>query len=173
MIQLWNRLYKKGHKKNIFRMESKDSKCHCDQLHCHVYFYGLNHAFGWYLQKNRCYTGITESVQLGTKNARTCHVTCQWFVETDELGFKIRHLNRPQTKRGILSAICSLYDLRGFAALETITASTGHLEDKVELGSSFGRGHPRQLRAWSISCHPGSASHTTLLLPTQNGWLQV
>ena len=72
----------------------------------------------------------------------------QWFVETDELGFKIRQLNRPQTKRGILSAICSLYDLRGFAALETITTSTGHLEDKVELGSSFGRGIPRQLRAW-------------------------
>ena len=72
----------------------------------------------------------------------------QWFVETDELGFKIRHLNRPQTKRGILSAICSLYDLRGFAALETITTSTGHLEDKVELGLSFGRGLPRQLRAW-------------------------
>ena len=72
----------------------------------------------------------------------------QWFVETDELGFKIRHLNRPQTKRGILSAICSLYDLRGFAALETITTSTGHLEDKVELGLSLGRGLPRQLRAW-------------------------
>ena len=72
----------------------------------------------------------------------------QWFVETDELGFKIRHLNRPQTKRGILSAICSLYDLRGFAALETITTSTGHLEDKVELGLSFERGLPRQLRAW-------------------------
>lgn len=46
----------------------------------------------------------------------------RWFVETDELGFKIRHLNRPETKRGILSAICSLYDLRGFAGLETITA---------------------------------------------------
>lgn len=46
----------------------------------------------------------------------------QRFVETDELGFKIRHLNRPETKRRILSAICSLYDLRGFTGLETITA---------------------------------------------------
>ena len=30
------------------------------------------------------------------------------FVETDELGFEIKNLNRPETKRGILSAVCSL-----------------------------------------------------------------
>ena len=27
----------------------------------------------WILTEKRCYIGITESVQLGTKNARTCH----------------------------------------------------------------------------------------------------
>lgn len=46
-----------------------------------------------------------------------------WFVETDELGFKIRDLNRPETKRGILSSTCSLYDLLGFAASKTIKSS--------------------------------------------------
>ena len=46
-----------------------------------------------------------------------------WFVEIDELGFKIRDLNCPETKREILSSICSLHDLLGFAAPETITSS--------------------------------------------------
>ena len=48
----------------------------------------------------------------------------RWFVETEEVGFEIRDLNCPETKRGILSAICSLYDLLGFPARETITATT-------------------------------------------------
>ena len=39
----------------------------------------------------------------------------RWFVETGELGLKIRD------KRGILYSICSLYNLLGFATLETIT----------------------------------------------------
>ena len=46
-----------------------------------------------------------------------------WFVETDELGFKIRDLNRPETKRDILPSTCSVYDLLGFAASKTITSS--------------------------------------------------
>jgi len=46
-----------------------------------------------------------------------------WFVEKDELGFKIRNLNCPETKRGILSSICSVHDLLGFAAPKTITSS--------------------------------------------------
>ena len=46
-----------------------------------------------------------------------------WFVETDELGFKIRDLNRPETKRDILPSTCSAYDLLGFAASKTIKSS--------------------------------------------------
>lgn len=46
----------------------------------------------------------------------------RWFVETDELGFEIKNLNRPETKRGILSAVCSLYDPLGFAAPVALTA---------------------------------------------------
>ena len=46
-----------------------------------------------------------------------------WFVETDELGFKIRDLNRPETKRDILPSTCSVYDLLGFAASKTIKSS--------------------------------------------------
>ena len=45
-----------------------------------------------------------------------------WFVETDEVGFKITNLNRPETKRGILSAVCSLYDPLGLAAPVALTA---------------------------------------------------
>ena len=45
----------------------------------------------------------------------------RWFVETDELGFEIKNLNRPETKRGILSAVCSLYDPLGFAAPVALT----------------------------------------------------
>lgn len=46
----------------------------------------------------------------------------RWFVETDELGFQIKNLNHPETKRGILSAVCSLYDPLGFAAPVALTA---------------------------------------------------
>ena len=45
-----------------------------------------------------------------------------WFVESDELGFEIKKLHRPETKRGILSTICSLHDPLGFAAPVTLTA---------------------------------------------------
>lgn len=44
----------------------------------------------------------------------------RWFVESDELGFEIKKLHRPETKRGILSTICSLYDPLGFAAPVTL-----------------------------------------------------
>ena len=47
----------------------------------------------------------------------------RWLVGTDELGFKIRELNCPETKRSILSSMCPVYDPLGFAAPETITVS--------------------------------------------------
>lgn len=46
----------------------------------------------------------------------------RWFVQTDELGFEIKNLNRPETNRGILSSLCSLYDPLGFAAPVALTA---------------------------------------------------
>ena len=45
-----------------------------------------------------------------------------WFVQTAELGFEIKNLNRPKTKHGILSSVCSLYDPLGFAAPVALTA---------------------------------------------------
>ena len=45
-----------------------------------------------------------------------------WFVGDDTLGFKIRHLDRPETKRGILSTVCSLFDPLGFAAPVALAA---------------------------------------------------
>ena len=46
----------------------------------------------------------------------------RWFVQTDELGFETKNLNHPETKRGILSSVCSLYDPLGFAAPVALTA---------------------------------------------------
>ena len=90
----------------------------------------------------------------------------RWFVETDEPGFKIGDLKRPGTKRGTLSSICSLFDLVGFAAPETMTTNTRHLEDMVGLGSALGRGLTRQLQVLGQSAAiPDSTSHNTLLLP--------
>ena len=45
-----------------------------------------------------------------------------WFVGDDTLGFKIRHLDRPKTKHGILSIVCSLFDPLGFAAPVALAA---------------------------------------------------
>ena len=45
-----------------------------------------------------------------------------WFVVDDTPGFKIRHLDRPKTKRGTLSTVCSLFDPLGFAAPVALTA---------------------------------------------------
>lgn len=45
-----------------------------------------------------------------------------WFVESDELRFENKKLHHPETKRGILSTICSLDDPLGFATPVTPTA---------------------------------------------------
>ena len=45
-----------------------------------------------------------------------------WFVGDDTLGFEIRHLDCPETKRGILSTVCSLLDPLGFAASVALAA---------------------------------------------------
>ena len=36
-------------------------------------FLWIEPCLWWILIEKRCYIGITDSVQLGTKNARTCH----------------------------------------------------------------------------------------------------
>lgn len=51
-----------------------------------------------------------------------------WFVGDDTLGFKIRHLDRPETKRGILSIVCFLFDPLGFAAPVAL-AARGFVQD--------------------------------------------
>ena len=45
-----------------------------------------------------------------------------WYVGDDTLGFKIRCLDRPETKRGILLTVCSFFDPLGFAALVPLAA---------------------------------------------------
>lgn len=40
----------------------------------------------------------------------------QWYVETDQFGFKASAQERPQTRRGILLVVSSLYDPLGFLA---------------------------------------------------------
>lgn len=40
----------------------------------------------------------------------------QWYVETAQFGFKVSAQERPQTKRGILSVVSSIYDPQGFLA---------------------------------------------------------
>ena len=46
----------------------------------------------------------------------------QWFVEPDEIGFEIQDLKRPETKHGILSTVCSVYDPLRMAAPMTLSA---------------------------------------------------
>ena len=45
-----------------------------------------------------------------------------WFIESDELGFEIKKLHCPETKQGIFSTVCSLYDPLGFATPVTLAA---------------------------------------------------
>lgn len=51
-----------------------------------------------------------------------CALGIQWSVEDDTLGFKIRSLVRHETKGGILSTVCTLFDPLGFAAPVALTA---------------------------------------------------
>ena len=45
----------------------------------------------------------------------------QWAVESDTLGFRIILKDKPLTRRGILSTICSIYDPLGMAAPFVLT----------------------------------------------------
>ena len=58
----------------------------------------------------------------------------QWDVEKDAFLFKVREPHKPTTKRGILSAVSSLYDPMGFVCpvvleakkiLQTVEAKSG------------------------------------------------
>ena len=40
----------------------------------------------------------------------------QWSIEADNFEFRICLQDRPLTRRGILAAVCSIYDLFGFVA---------------------------------------------------------
>ena len=51
-----------------------------------------------------------------------------WFVGDDTHSFKIRHLDRPETKHGILSTVCSLLDPLGCAAPVAL-AARGFVQD--------------------------------------------
>ena len=60
-----------------------------------MFFYWWNHAFRGKLQRNRCYVGITEKVQKGTKNARSYFCTsilwiifpCNYYILNDVTPF--------------------------------------------------------------------------------------
>ena len=39
-----------------------------------------------------------------------------WWIESDTLGFRIELKDKPATRRGILSTICSVYDPLGIVA---------------------------------------------------------
>ena len=59
-------------------MESQDSKCHCGLATARctsrfVFFLWIEPRLWWILTEKRCYIGITESVQSGTKNVCICH----------------------------------------------------------------------------------------------------
>ncbi|XP_028413661.1 uncharacterized protein LOC114536517 [Dendronephthya gigantea] len=61
----------------------------------------------------------------------------QWFVESDELGFKIILKDKPLTRRGILATISSIYDPIGMAAPILLSGKKnppGPLSRKTHLG---------------------------------------
>ena len=41
--------------------------------------------------------------------------TC-WNLESDDLGFKVKELKKPDTMRGVLSTICTIFDPSNLAA---------------------------------------------------------
>jgi hypothetical protein len=72
----------------------------------------------------------------------------RWFTETDELGFEVKDLVRPETKRGILSTVCSLYDPLGFASPVTLTAKS-IVQDLWKTGVGWDDSlEPNVLRRW-------------------------
>lgn len=74
----------------------------------------------------------------------------RWFAETDELGFEVKDLVRPETKRGILSTICSLYDPLGFASPVTLTAKS-IVQDLWRTGAGWDDPlEPSVLQRWRI-----------------------
>lgn len=74
----------------------------------------------------------------------------RWFAETDELGFEVKDLVRPETKRGLLSTICSLYDPLGFASPVTLTAKS-IVQDMWRTGAGWDDPlEPSVLRRWRI-----------------------
>jgi hypothetical protein len=46
----------------------------------------------------------------------------QWNVTTDKFGFQVKLKEKPQTRRGILSVVSSLFDPCGFVAPATLPA---------------------------------------------------
>ena len=78
----------------------------------------------------------------------------RWFVETDEIGFDIKHLLRPETKRGILSTVCSLYDPLGLAAPVTLQARS-LIQDlwraKVEWDQPLGDNVTARWKKWKMN----------------------
>jgi hypothetical protein len=75
----------------------------------------------------------------------------RWRLETDELGFEVKQLDRPETKRGILSTLCSLYDPLGMAAPVTLQAK-GVIQDlwraKVEWDEPLSEIYVDRWRVW-------------------------
>ena len=71
-----------------------------------------------------------------------------WLVETDQLGFRVSPKDKPATKRGILSTVCSLYDPLGMVA-PFVLAGKEILQDSSRLKLGWDDDIPDDLsRRW-------------------------